>query len=65
MRIRLGYVAISKALENITSSSLMTYTHYSKLGMNADEKLNKIILSNFRDLEIILNRATAQTTYRR
>ena len=55
LKIRLGYVAISKTLENITSSSLMTYTHYHKLGNNkANEKLHKIILSNFEDLKSIL-----------
>lgn len=55
MQIRLGYVAISKNL-NITSSSMMTYSHYKKLGLiKAREKLNKIIMSNFRDLETILN----------
>lgn len=55
VRIRLGYVAISKRL-NITSSSMMTYTHYKKLDLkSAQVKLNKIIMSNFRDLEIILN----------
>ena len=55
MKVRLGYVAISKNL-NITSSSMMTYSHYKKLGFKkANEKLHGIILSNFRDLEIILN----------
>jgi UV DNA damage endonuclease len=55
MKIRLGYVAISVNL-NITSSSTMTYSHYLNLGeKKALEKLNKIIMSNFRDLEIILN----------
>jgi UV DNA damage endonuclease len=55
IKIRLGYVAISKKL-NITSSSMMTYSHYQKLGKKeSHKKLNKIILSNFRDLEIILN----------
>ncbi len=55
MKIRLGYVVLSKTLENNTSSSLMTYAHYSKLGkVRGNEKLNKIILSNFEDLESIL-----------
>ncbi|MDD2470031.1 MAG: UV DNA damage repair endonuclease UvsE [Bacilli bacterium] len=55
MRIRLGYVAISKKL-GITASSTMTYAYYKKLGLkNAHQKLHEIILSNFRDLEIILN----------
>jgi UV DNA damage endonuclease len=55
VKIRLGYVAISKTLENITSSSLMTFSHYTKIGnIKGDEKLNKIILSNFKDLESIL-----------
>jgi UV DNA damage endonuclease len=55
IKVRLGYVAISINL-NVTSSSTMTYSHYLKLGeKGALEKLNKIIMSNFRDLEAILH----------
>lgn len=52
MLIRLGYVAISKTLDNVTSSSTITYTNFSK---NRDyEKLDGVIKSNFEDLEKIL-----------
>ena len=53
MIIRLGYVAISKALD-ITSSGIITYTNYLK-EENKDEKLDKIIKSNLDNLEKILN----------
>ena len=54
MKIRLGYVAISKTL-NITSSSTLTYTLYKKLGeKRGNEKLDKVIKSNFEALEEIL-----------
>ena len=48
MIIRLGYVAISKAIE-ITSSGTITYTNYLK-EENKDEKLDKIIKSNLRTM---------------
>ena len=51
MRIRLGYVAICNALD-ITSSSSVTYTNFSK---NKDyEKLDRVIISNFLNLIEIL-----------
>ncbi|MEI3530361.1 MAG: UV DNA damage repair endonuclease UvsE [Bacilli bacterium] len=56
MIIRLGYVAISKALDNITSSSSLSYTNYLKLP--EEERLKKIdytILSNLIDLKKIIN----------
>ena len=56
MIIRLGYVAISKALDNITSSSSLNYTNYLKLP--EEERLKKIdytILSNLIDLKKIIN----------
>lgn len=53
MIIRLGYVAISKAL-NITSSGTITYTNYLK-EENKNEKLDKIIKLNLENLEKILN----------
>lgn len=54
MIVRLGYVAISKALDKVTSSSTITYTNYEKLE-NKEEKLDLVIKSNFEDLEKILN----------
>jgi len=54
MKIRLGYVAITKTLENITSSSSLSYTIYKDLE-NKDERLHQVIESNLKDLkEIIL-----------
>lgn len=54
MKIRLGYVAITKTLENITSSSSLSYTIYKDLP-NKNERLYQVILSNLKDLrEIIL-----------
>lgn len=57
MKIRLGYACISNALDK-TSSSLLTYSHFKKLedikkgvGYN---KLNEVIISNFKSLENIL-----------
>ena len=52
MKIRLGYVAISKALD-VTSSSAFTYTEFNK--NNDFSKLDRVIKSNFNDLEKILN----------
>ena len=54
MIVRLGYVAISKALDNITSSSTVTYTNYQKIE-NKNEKLDSVIKSNLEDLIKILN----------
>ncbi len=55
MKIRLGYACISNAL-NATSSKTMTYSYY-KRGEKTyiNDKLNKIILSNFNSLKEILN----------
>lgn len=54
MKIRLGYVAITKTLENITSSSSLSYTIYKELE-NKEERLYQVIHSNLNDLkEIIL-----------
>lgn len=52
MVIRLGYVAISKALD-ITSSRTITYTNYLK--EEKKEKLDEIIKINLQNLEEILN----------
>lgn len=54
MKIRLGYVAISKTLENKTTSSAMTYTNFQKEENNYD-KLYTIIHNNLNNLEDILN----------
>ncbi|MBO5182807.1 MAG: UV DNA damage repair endonuclease UvsE [Bacilli bacterium] len=53
MIVRLGYVAISKTLDNVTSSSTITYTNFIK--NNDFRKLDNIIKSNFEDLTKILN----------
>lgn len=53
MIIRLGYVAISKALNDITTSSTYTYTNYLK-DENRNEKLDNIIKSNLNNLEKIM-----------
>lgn len=52
MKVRLGYVAISKAL-NITSSSTITYTNYVNKNYTV-EKLNEIIKNNLDDLKEIM-----------
>lgn len=39
MKIRLGYVAISKALEDVTTSSTITYTNYINNNYNTDKLL--------------------------
>jgi len=54
MKIRLGYVAISKSLENITTSHSLTYTNFIK----SNNDINKIydqIEKNLLDLDKILN----------
>lgn len=53
MKIRLGYVAITKTLDNITSSSSLSYTIY-KNSENKDEKLSNVIESNLNDLKQII-----------
>jgi len=53
MKIRLGYVAISKTLDNITTSSTITYTNYEKENY-PQEKLNNIIENNLKSLEEII-----------
>ena len=55
MKIRLGYACISNAL-NITSSSTMTYSYYKSKDKDfINDKLDKIIISNFEALKEILN----------
>lgn len=56
MKIRFGYVALSMTLDHVTSSSLLTYTHFKKIGkVRGYEKLRKLTLSNFEDLKKILH----------
>ncbi|SFU89756.1 UV-damage endonuclease [Clostridium sp. DSM 8431] len=57
MKVRLGYVAISKKLgKKVTASSTVTFSNYNKLTTEEArlEKLNKVLLSNVNDLESIL-----------
>ena len=53
MKVRLGYACITNALDE-SSSSLLTYTHFKKLGSSGYSKLNEVIISNFNSLENIL-----------
>jgi len=53
MKIRLGYVAISKSLDNVTTSHTLSYTNF----VNKNEDINKIytqIEKNLLDLDKIL-----------
>lgn len=52
MKIKLGYVAISKALD-ITSSKTITYTEFNKT--NDFDKLNKTITENLINLEKLID----------
>lgn len=52
MLIRLGYVSISKTLEDIVSFHNITYTEFSK--NNNLEKLDNVIKENFNTLSNIL-----------
>ena len=53
MKIRLGYVALSKTLDTITTSSTVSYTNYLK---DQDlSKIDKVIISNLEDLEKIID----------
>lgn len=52
MLVRLGYVAISKTLEGITSSSTVTLTNFKK--NNDYDKINEVIISNLEALIQIL-----------
>ena len=57
MRVRLGYVAISKTLgKKVTSSSTVTFTNYNKITLPNKklEKLKSVAASNLRDLETII-----------
>lgn len=52
MKIRLGYVAISKAL-NVTTSSTITYTNYERLNYTVDNLL-ETLKNNLEALEKII-----------
>lgn len=57
MKIRLGYVAISKTLgKKVTSSSTVTFSNYSKITLPDKklEKLKSVAASNLKDLETII-----------
>lgn len=53
MKIRLGYVALSKTLDDITSSRTITYTEYVKKNYN-ENKLLEILESNLDSLKKII-----------
>lgn len=53
MKIRLGYACVPVTIDE-TSSHTITYTNYKKLGNKANDKLDKVIKSNFEALEKIL-----------
>lgn len=54
MKIRLGYVAISRTLNPITSSHTISFKNYEKLGIKGNEKIDSVILNNLKSLEEIL-----------
>ncbi len=55
MRFRLGYVAISPTLDEIIHFRTLTYTSYNKLDIiDANKKLDNIILDNIETLKFIL-----------
>lgn len=57
MKVRLGYVAISKKLgKKVTSSSTVTFSNYSKISLPEKklEKLKSVAASNLKDLETII-----------
>lgn len=54
MKIRLGYVAISKSLDNVTSSHNLSYTDFIKSGKDIN-KIHKKIEKNLTDLEKLID----------
>ena len=52
MKVRLGYVSITNALDYTTSSTI-TYSNYVKIN-NKEEKIDDIIISNLTALEKIM-----------
>ena len=53
MKVRLGYVALSKALDDVTTSSTITYTNYINKNYNAS-KLLEITKNNLVDVLLSL-----------
>lgn len=53
MKVRLGYVALSKTLDNLTTSSTITYTNYLNKNYTVD-KLIEITNNNLESLKKIL-----------
>lgn len=53
MKIRLGYVSLSKALDNITTSSIVTYTNYINKNYTVDNLLN-VTKNNLNNLKEIM-----------
>lgn len=53
MKIRLGYVALSKAMDNVTTSSTVTYTNYLNKNYTVD-KLLDITKNNLKNLKEIM-----------
>ena len=53
MKVRLGYVALSKALDDVTTSSTITYTNYINKNYNAS-KLLEITKGNLEALNEII-----------
>ena len=61
MKVRLGYVALSKALDDVTTSSTITYTNYINKNYNTSklleitknnlDSLYKIIKYNVKNIE--------------
>lgn len=55
MKVRLGYVAIAKTLDDISYNHTMTYTRYQKLGKDeGNQKLDTIMKQNLHNLLLIL-----------
>lgn len=54
MKIRLGYVSISKSLENVTSSHSVSYTNFLKYNQDVN-KIYEAIDKNLHDLEEIID----------
>lgn len=55
MKIRLGYVAIAKTLDDISYNHTMTFTHYEKLEKKErNQKLDRIMKENLTNLLLVL-----------
>ncbi len=53
MKVRLGYVALSKAMDNITTSSTITYTNYVNKNYTVDKLIN-ITENNLNNLKELM-----------